>query len=84
MDVGATRNGRVAPVFKHRSHYTSKGRPKRPMTLAEAERFCDAYNAGMTGLEYRTGQLRPYQCQVCDHWHTGHFRGELHTLAHSD
>lgn len=73
-EIGATREGRVAPVYQPRDHYTTRGRPKRQMTLDQAQAMCDAYNAGQTDHRYRTGHLTPYHCRVCDQYHTGHLR----------
>ena len=60
--IGATREGRVAPVFHHRDHYTSAGRPKRPLTREQAEALAERH------------PVRAYLCRQCDEYHTGHLR----------
>jgi rubrerythrin len=74
--IGATREGRVAPVFAPRDHYTTRGRAKRPLTQEAAQALCDAYNAGTVKMRYRIGKLVAYRCRVCDEYHTGHLREE--------
>jgi hypothetical protein len=81
--IGATREGRVAPTFQTRDHFTTRGRPKRPLTQEAAQALCDAYNAGTVQMRYQGGTLVPYRCPVCDEYHTGHLRGEVVTPAHT-
>lgn len=72
--IGTTRKGRVVPVLRHRDHFTLQGQPKRGLTQAQAKNWCETYNAGMTGQEYRTSRLVAYHCPMCDQYHTGHLR----------
>lgn len=69
--IGETRNGGGA-VFQHRSHYNQRGEVKRPMTMAEAEQYVEAYNASLVGREKHRRSLMWYVCDVCHQVHVGH------------
>jgi hypothetical protein len=69
--IGDTRQGGGA-VFRHRSHWTSRGTPKRALTQAEAESYVTAYNANLVGREKHRRSLLWYQCDICHQVHVGH------------
>ena len=70
-DIGDTRQGGGA-VFRHRSHFNSRGEPKRPMTQQEAEAEVAVYHAALVGREKDRRSLTWYRCDVCHQFHVGH------------